>query len=207
MTKLKVFSGCTEYGSEVQAFKDRGHDVTTLGLEGDVDIKIDIRDYHTTEHYDFMTFHPPCTCFSLASVGCHWKNRKPDKETLKSIEIVKACIRIINEVNPTYFMIENSMAMLRTLDFMKDFAKRNSFATITYCQYGDTAMKPTDIWYRLPNSFYPKRCKNGMSCHTSAPRGSKTAGSTQGKKDAKERGLVPYGLSMVLCKAIENVPE
>lgn len=28
MNKLKVFSGCTEYGSEVQAFKDRGHDVT-----------------------------------------------------------------------------------------------------------------------------------------------------------------------------------
>lgn len=57
MTKLNVFSGCTEYGSEVQAFKDRGHNVITLGLEGDVDVKADIRDFHTNDHFDFMTFH------------------------------------------------------------------------------------------------------------------------------------------------------
>lgn len=35
MQKLKVFSGCTEFGTEVQAFRDRGHKVTTLGMEGD----------------------------------------------------------------------------------------------------------------------------------------------------------------------------
>ena len=91
MKRLKVLSGCTEFGSEVQAFKDRGHDVITLGLEGAVDINKDIRDvhfYHVEGYYDFMTFHPPCTCFSIAGVRFHWTDNTPNPETLEAIETV-----------------------------------------------------------------------------------------------------------------------
>jgi len=72
---------------------------------------------------------------------------------------------------------------------------------VTYCQYGDTRMKPTDLFHNLTN-FKPKCCKNGMPCHIAAPRGSKTG--TQGLKNAKERGIVPRELCLEIIKICEN---
>ena len=76
-------------------------------------------------------------------------------------------------------------------------------ATVTYCQYGDTRMKPTDIWTNhlstplFSNGWNPKPiCKNGDACHTAAPRGSQTG--TQGLKGNYLRSIVPYEL----CKEI-----
>ena len=56
------------------------------------------------------------------------------------------------------------------MSFMKDLKRY----TVTYCQYGDKRMKPTDIWTNYPNPQFKKPCKNGDKCHTPAPRGSKT---------------------------------
>jgi hypothetical protein len=51
-------------------------------------------------------------------------------------------------------------------------------------------MKPTDIWTNNEEWLrVAKHCKNGDSCHESAPRGSKTG--TQGIKNAELRGVVP----------------
>jgi hypothetical protein len=63
--------------------------------------------------------------------------------------------------------------------------------TVTYCQYGDTRMKPTDIWTNCDIKFKPP-CKNGDQCHERAPRGAKTG--TQGLKGATERGVIPKQL-------------
>ena len=64
--------------------------------------------------------------------------------------------------------------------------------TVTYCQYGDTRMKPTDIWTNM-TSWKPKSmCKNGDKCHVSAPRGSRTG--TQGIKGYKDRSRIPEDL-------------
>ena len=64
--------------------------------------------------------------------------------------------------------------------------------TVTYCQYGDTRMKPTDIWTNA-EWWEPKPpCKNGMPCHVAAPRGSVTG--TQGIKGAKGRSVIPAEL-------------
>ena len=64
--------------------------------------------------------------------------------------------------------------------------------TITYCTYGDSRMKPTDIWTNA-HWWTPKvMCKNGMPCHEAAPRGSKTG--TQGLKGARERSRIPEAL-------------
>ena len=63
--------------------------------------------------------------------------------------------------------------------------------TVTYCQYGDRRMKPTDIVTNIPG-WEGRRCKNGDPCHEPAPRGSKTG--TQGLKNAKLRGVIPPAL-------------
>ena len=191
MKKLKVFSGCTEYGSEVQAFKDRGHDVITLGIDGDVDIKQDIRDvhfYHANGYYDFMTFHPPCTEFSKAN----WRAGKC-KDRTPDMSIVEACFRIVKEAKPTYWMIENPQGCLR------HFIGRPQYC-IKYGDYGHYSQKPTDLWGVLPwfgsyqNNNVQKYTGN-LSAHSFGPR------------SPAKRALVPYGFSMVLCKAIEDVLE
>ena len=83
--------------------------------------------------------------------------------------------------------------MLRKMPFMDYYPIRN---TITYCQYGDERMKPTDIWTNNEKWIPRKMCKNGMPCHTAAPRGSKTG--TQGLKGNYERSIVPP----ILCAEV-----
>ena len=57
-------------------------------------------------------------------------------------------------------------------------------------------MKPTDIWTNNEKWIPRKMCKNGMPCHTAAPRGSKTG--TQGLKGNYERSIVPP----ILCAEV-----
>jgi len=78
--------------------------------------------------------------------------------------------------------------------------------TVTYCQYGDLRMKPTDLFGVLPPSFNARRCKNGMTCHVRAPRGSPTG--TQGMKNATEKGVVPFKLCWeLLNSAVHDIEK
>ena len=74
--------------------------------------------------------------------------------------------------------------------------------TITYCQYGDTRMKPTDLWGTVKGWTPRPACKNGDKCHEAAPRGSRTG--TQGLTGWVQRSMIPYELSKELLEAIEN---
>ena len=69
--------------------------------------------------------------------------------------------------------------------------------TVTYCQYGDTRMKPTDLWSNIEFKLKPM-CKNGDDCHQSAPRGSRTG--TQGMINAYEKSKVPEKLCFDVLK-------
>ena len=186
--KLNIFSGCTEYGSEVQAFKDRNHNVVTLGMYGDVDIKKDIRDvhfYHCIGYYDFMTFHPPCTEFSIAN----WRLGKC-KDRTPDMSIVNACFRIVQEAKPKYWMIENPQGCLR------HFIGRPQYS-IKYGDYGHYCQKPTDLWGVLP--WFSSYCNNTvpLSVHNISAH-------SEGPSDPAKRAMLPYGLSKVLCNAIED---
>lgn len=84
---------------------------------------------------------------------------------------------------------------MRKMDIMKQYKRH----TITYCQYGDDRMKPTDIWTNHIFPKFKKPCKNGDSCHVAAPRGSRTG--TQGLKGNYERSLIPYDF----CKYVASI--
>ena len=146
---------------------------------------------------DVIWASPPCTGFSVAAIGHHWSGGKeayiPKTETAKlGIELVKKTLEIINYYNPKYWFMENPRGVLRKLPVVQGLKKH----TVTYCQYGDERMKPTDIWTNS-NVWIPRpMCKNGDSCHVSAPRGSRTG--TQGRVNAYERSKIPYEL----CKEI-----
>lgn len=85
-------------------------------------------------------------------------------------------ISLIKELNSTYYFIENPRGGMRKMSWMQELPRY----TVTYCQYGDERMKPADIWTNHSNPKFKPMCKNGDSCHVSAPRGAKTG--TQGLK-------------------------
>ena len=146
---------------------------------------------------DIIWASPPCTGFSVAVIGRNWNHDKTPKtdSARLGILLVEKTIEIINHYNPTYWFIENPRGMLRKMPIMENL-KMNS---VTYCQYGDERMKPTDIWTNS-NDWNPKKmCKNGDPCHVSAPRGSSTG--TQGLKNAYERSKIPSELCFEILKS------
>jgi len=195
MKVLELFAGSRSIG---KVAKKLNYKVFSSDIEqfGGIDYITDILDfdYNTVPFIpDVVWASPPCTGFSVASISHHWKGGKkayiPKSDTSRlGIKLVKKTIEIIEhykKLNPKLiWYIENPRGVLRKLDFMQDLPRH----TVTYCQYGDKRMKPTDIW---TNSNWKPRpmCKNGDPCHVSAPRGSKTG--TQGLKGAYERSIIP----------------
>lgn len=152
---------------------------------------------------DIIWASPPYTSFSVASIGRHWYlndkgNPQPKTESAElGKRLALKTIEIIEYFDPTYFFIENPRGMLRKMDFMNN---KNFWRTsVTYCQYGDERMKPTDIWTN--NVYWSPRpmCKNGDACHVSAPRGSRTG--TQGLSNAYERSKLPNLLCYEILKS------
>jgi len=162
---------------------------------------------------DFIWASPPCTYFSVASIGKHWSPDKPTpeypiphtpktEEAKLGVRIVEATFAFIDywadRNEHLLWAIENPMGKLRKLPVVERAPYRTS---VTYCAYGDTRRKPTDIWSNFPWAARPM-CKNGDPCHVAAPRGSKTPGSTQGHKTV-DRSRLPEQLCRDIIEAVE----
>lgn len=153
---------------------------------------------------DVIWVSPDCTTYSIAAISHH--RRKEDDGNLAPVsEYAKFCdgvnqhvLKLIRELNPQYWFIENPRGGLRKMRFMKDLPRY----TLTYCQYGDTRMKPTDIFTNHPNPRFKPPCHNGDPCHVAAPRGAKTG--TQGLKGHIERSIIPDKLCDHIVEICEN---
>ena len=197
MKILELFAGTRSISKE---FEKCGHEVFTIEFDEqhkDIDWYTDIMNVKASDiiekfgYPDVIWASPPCTKFSVASIGRHWdkETRKPkNKETEDALNLLIHTIELIKELNPKYFFIENPRGMMRKMDCLQEFDRH----TVTYCQYGDTRMKPTDIWTNHPNPKFKPACKNGNPCHVSAPRGSRTG--TQGIKNVIDRSRIPKEL-------------
>lgn len=175
----------------------RGYPCTTIDndTQHNPDILGDVMHLDITPCW-YVHFSPPCDAFSVASIGRHWTGGhrqyipKTDKAK-QSILLLQRIAQLIKTNKYTYWTVENPRGMMRKLFpaiLKQQGIKEFRCVTITYCQYGDTRMKPTDFFTNIKN-WDGKRCKNGMSCHTPAPRGSKTG--TQGLKNKVLRGVIP----------------
>lgn len=196
---LDLFAGPPPHGWSA-AFRDRGHNVTTLDWESrfGADIQLDIRQLRGLGKFDVILASPPCETFSVASIGHHWTGGRgayvpKTPRTCDGLAIMRKTFALIEEAGPAYYVIENPIGVMRQV------APRRPTAQTWFCQWGDARAKPTDLWTNVPILF--PTCRNGAADHERAPRGAKTG--TQGLRDAAERGRIPYALSLAVCLAVE----
>jgi hypothetical protein len=189
---LRVLDLCSGLGGASAAFKDRGHEVVTVDVERKFrpTILADVRYFHGLEgSFDVVLAAPPCQGFSTASLGVHWKYG-PDRVAQEGLKIVLACFRIIREIKPRFYVLENPRGMLRSCIGLPT-------ETVFYCSYGAEFQKPTDLWHNLPI-----RLKLPCAPHRSGHY--RLGGPGTGHRDPAKRALWPYNLSLTICKVCES---
>ena len=210
MKILELFAGTRSIG---KAFEARGHEVYSVEWDKDfenIDLYKDIGQLTAEEvlknfgHPDVIWASPDCTTFSVMAISTH-RRKNPKTKSLDPItEYARFCdnvdqhvLALIRELKPAFWFIENPRGGMRKMEWMQGLPRY----TVTYCKYGETRMKPTDIWTNHPDPQFIPPCKNGDPCHESAPRGSKTG--TQKIQGSKNRSRIPTQL----CEHIVDICE
>lgn len=226
MKVLDLFSGL---GGWSEAFKDRGHDVITLDIEEKfkptiVKDILQVKSIKELGEFDVILASPPCEKFSIAAVWLHnWiktpEGYKPNNDkAVKALEIANHTFKLLEESSAKFYVIENPRGFMRLVIKQPD-------AQVNYCQYASIEekasyrksfhdkrksnyFKATDLWGKIPPSFIPKRCKPGNKDHVFAGGHTDLQFATHGirkdEKSAAARALIPYGLSLEMCIAVEN---
>ena len=200
MKVLELFAGSCSFSNVAATYGFETYTTDHWQYDTKINQIVDIFNFNINKvpfKPDIIWASPPCTTFSIASCGKHWTapdksgNREPKTEAAETgLLMLEQTIWIISNLQPKYYFIENPRGLMRKMPQVEHLPRY----TVSYCQYGDKRMKPTDIWTNL--KFDAKMCKNGMPCHEAAPRGSKTG--TQGLKNNYERSKIPY----LLCREI-----
>lgn len=213
---LDLFAGLRGWSDP---FAARGHQTLTVeydySFEG-IDLYRDILNidagniirawrakYETYERFDIILASPPCTAFTTMTMGRNWEHGRETRPRTHIAEIGAALVRktreLIQDLGPSYYIIENPRARLRTLDLIDDLPR----ATVWYCRYGEERAKPTDLFGIFPPSWTPRdACHNGNPDHTAAPRGSYTG--TQGGVRGDIAAKIPHALATEVCDAVEH---
>jgi len=205
---LELFAGSRSIGNAAESL---GYEVFSSDInnfEG-IDYVVDILNFDTNKvpfKPDIIWASPPCTYFSVASIGKHWNedHTPKSKNALIGVSYVNKTLEIIKTLKPNKWYLENPRGKLRKLQVVKGLPR----ATVWYCTYGDKRAKPTDIWsnnifslFNI-NGWQPRpECFNGnQNCHhEAAPRGSQTG--TQGLKGNYDRSKIPNELCFEILKS------
>lgn len=207
---MELFAGTRSIS---KAFEERGHETFSVEWSKDfenINMYADILTVTADDilrefgRPDVIWASPDCSTFSIAAIS-HHRRKNPITGDLEPVsEYAKFCdevdqhvLRLIMALSPKYWLIENPRGGMRKMSWMQGLPRY----TVIYCKYGDTRMKPTDIWTNHPDPNFLPMCKNGDPCHEPAPRGSKTG--TQGLKGSKERSIIPQKL----CEHIVDICE
>ena len=202
MKVLELFAGTRSIG---KAFEARGHEVFSVEWDKNfenINMYADIGSLKADDiverfgRPDVIWASPDCTTFSIAAISHHRRknsvtgNLDPVSDYAKFCDTVdQNVLTLIRDLKPKY--------------------------TATYGQYGDTRMKPTDIWTNHPGPQFKPMCKNGDPCHERAPRSATlkklrengieiVVGGTQyGLKDSVQRSRIPKAL----CEHIVDICE
>lgn len=212
MKVLELFAGTRSIG---KAFEASGHEVFSIewdekhpNIDWYTDIlKVtpdDIRERFGSD-ISVIWASPDCTSYSIAAIS-HHRTREEDGHLAPKSDYAKFCdevnqhvLRLIEELKPKYYFIENPRGGMRKMRWMLPLPRY----TVWYCKYGDMRGKPTDLWTNHPNPKFKPVCKNGNpDCHHErAPRGAKTG--TQGLAKI-DRSRIPEELCQHIVKICEE---
>lgn len=196
---LELFSGT---GAVSSAFRRAGWEAYTVDWEADADLRKDI-EFLTAEDVeglcgrapDVVWASPDCTTYSLLRISRH-RRKEADGSLAPVSEYAEKCDRVgerlvalLDELKPRYWFIENPVGGMRKMPWMQGLPRY----TVTYCQYGESRMKPTDIWTNHPSPGFLPPCRYGDPCHERAPRGSRAG--TRALKTKAERARIPAALA------------
>lgn len=210
MRVLELFSGTGTFAAEARR---RGHEVFTVDLHQESDLRVDLLTVSGAElleaagwdGVDVLWASPPCTGFSVAVIGKCWR-KLPDgsyeaksDSARESLALLEATFGLIRELKPLVWYLENPRGMARKMSVVEGYRRE----TVTYCQYGDFRMKPTDIWTSDPLWKPRVACRNGDPCHEASPRGSQTG--TQRIRSSKRRAALPLELCVEVLNSAERV--
>lgn len=206
MKVIDLFSGL---GGFSQAFLDRGHDV--VRFDNDEQFKevsntiiCDVMDLTPEDLCDYLwdkpdiiLASPPCNCFSPMTIGHYWSdNIKPHLQERKDhmIDLVKHTLKIIEEADPRYWILENPAGMLKHVIGEPD-------VLTWWGAWGHFSLKPTHLWGKFPPIDWRPKPKKGT--YEEAKRGAR-AGIQRANLSPADRALVPYDFSLAVCLAAEG---
>jgi site-specific DNA-cytosine methylase len=124
---------CGGTGSWSKPYREAGYDVRVITLP-----EYDVRTYEPPDNVYGILAAPPCTEFSV--LNCIAEARDRDEDA--GMEIVNACLKIIEKCNPKFWAMENPRGYLRK--YMGKPA-----LTFQPWQFGDGWTKATDLWGRF----------------------------------------------------------
>ena len=224
---LDLFSGLHGWSADAEV---KGHIVRRVEWNEDMEVDIhadimtldadDLLSLFPERRIDVILASPPCTTFSVASIGTHWGGGKrayvPKTEAAKkAIRLINHTVNLIEEINPEFYWLENPRGVLRNLNLIPESW---SHTTVWYCMYQEPRAKPTDLWGRWPLSWTPRpECRNYRyddgkpidrhlapcgGLHEQARRGARTG--TQGLKGNADRSLIPSALALSVLTSCES---
>ena len=197
----RILSLCDYSGEWARPYLEAGYDVTLVDPKHVHNIAGKPNKYAMTVQEFLATatkgqFHgilaaPPCTDFAVS--GARWFAEKDASgDTELSLEIVDACLDIIDRIDPAWWALENPVSRLTRLRPLRLGRPRLIFDP---CDYGDPYTKKTCLWGWF-NADLPLRPVEPIE-------GSKMWSRYGGKSDrTKElRSITPAGFARAFFEA------
>lgn len=230
MNILDLFCGLKGWS---EPFRKAGHNVVTMDFDPkfqadlvDDVLRLNVEDYRGKlervvskrsldyftpgVQFDLLLASPPCNAFSVLRIGKNWNHDDTPKspEARLGLEILCRTVDLVRKLKPRLgAIIENPRAKMRKMMVLGEdqgWERR----TVTYCQYGEDRMKPTDLWFHGPIKAMAyslkEPCRNGAPCHKAAPRGSRTG--TQGM-DSAVSAKIPEALAAHVMARAEALAD
>mgnify|MGYP003669482130 FL=1 len=238
MNVLELFSGSRSIGKVAEQLGHKVYSVDNVDYPntdyvGDIlDWKQDLLCYNETP--DMIWASCPCTDFSVACIGRKWVSGheyKPRDPNLIGIKLLNTTIEIIKyyqRANPDLiWFVENPRGKMRKSPIWETIEHQRH--TVFYCKFGDTRMKPTDIWTNQEYFNAGEKCKNyrydedgnviDRHCHHETSQRGETVkrlrqkgimakkGGTEVLKDNHERSKIPHKLCEHIFNNLNNKDE
>jgi len=172
---LKMIDLCSGLGGASQAMKDRGWEVITIDNDYRFkpDLCIDVRKFHGFNFnfkVDLIWASPPCTEFAREWMPWTKTGLTPD------MSIVKACLKIIENMKPRYWIIENVQGAVKYFEPLIGKPRK--------------VINPYFLWGHFPPLGDIKITKRKKESYSSTQRA--------------DRARIPGEISLAVALAIEN---